>query len=332
MNGESIQRGGDAIGVVMEIDVSVSAPFFQSINTSWEIRFMRTQNRWKAATGAGKVLAIAVLAGGVLLLPRAVLASDVPDTFTAQRIAAGYAATPVPVDLKGKNPWQVGIGSYIVNTTGVCNHCHSVNQYYKAGYPQNFAAQKGNPYLLAPPTGPYTGGIVNGKSTFAIDPSTFLAGGQSFGLVLSKNLTPAPNGNVQSPTESTPYYAEGGIDWITYWGVLHNGVDIDSVLTQCNPGSATVPAGCVAAPTNAYLLQVMPWPAIRLLTDSDLNAVWQYLSAIPCNANQSNVNGPSGSNVANTYGHGVLINTCTPAVPGNRYRFYEFEDGKVVPK
>ncbi len=289
---------------------------------------MSTQHRWKAATGPAALLACAVLIGGVVLSAHG---APSPDP-TEQRIAAGFRASPVPLDLSGKDPRQVGIGSYVVNVTGVCNHCHSANQFHKAEYPQNQADQSGNPYFLPAPNGPYTGGIVDGRSTFVIDPTTFVAGGQNFGLVYSKNLTPSPNGNVQTPTAKTPYYAEGGIDWKTYWGVLHNGVDIDQVLTQCNPGSTTVPAGCVAAPTNAYVLQVMPWPAVRLLTDSDLNAVWQYLGSIPCNTNLSNVNGPSGSNVANTYGNGVLINNCSPAVPAGRYRFYEYVDGKVVPR
>jgi len=225
----------------------------------------------------------------------------------------------------------VGVGSYIVNVTGVCNHCHSSNQYLKAEYPQNQSAQTGNPYFLPPPFGPYIGGVVNDRARFIIDHTTFVAGGQNFGAVDSKNLTPSPNGNVATPTSSTPYYAEGGIDWITYWGVLHNGVDIDQLLTQCSSGTKG-PAGCVEAPANAYVLQVMPWPAIRLLTDNDLNAVWQYLSAIPCTTNLSNVNGPSGSNIANTYGQGVLVNSCTPAVPEDNYKFYAYVNGKVVPK
>lgn len=289
---------------------------------------MSTTHRWKAPTARTTALAGAVLAVAILPVPQFASALDRP---TEERVAAGYQVTQVPVDLQGKDPLQVGIGSYIVNVTGVCNHCHSANQYHKAEYPQNQAAQTGNPYFLPPPFGPYLGGVVDGKATFIIEHSTFVAGGQNFGAVYSKNLTPSPDGNVANPTPRTPYYAEGGIDWVTYWGVLHNGVDIDQLFTQCGSGS-NGPAGCLPAPSNAYVLQVMPWPAVRLLTDNDLNAVWQYLSAIPCITNLSNVNGPSGSNVANTYGQGVLVNTCTPPVPADRYKFYAYVDGKVVPK
>jgi hypothetical protein len=30
------------------------------------------------------------------------------------------------------------------------------------------------------------------------------------------------------------------------------------------------------------LLQVMPWPAYRHMTDQDLQAIYEYLSAVPC--------------------------------------------------
>ncbi len=290
---------------------------------------MSSKHRCNVAGGLTSVFTAAVLGGAILTASHAARALD---RQTEERIAAGYKSSQLPLDLQGKDALQVGIGSYIVNGTGICNHCHSVNQYHKAEYPQNQAVQTGNPYYLPPPYGPYLGSIVDGKATFVIDHSTFVAGGQNFGVVDSKNLTPAPNGNVATPTASTPYYAAGGIDWITFWGVLHNGVDIDQLLTQCKAGSTTAPAGCTAAPTNAYVLQVMPWPAIRLLTDSDLNAVWQYLGSIPCNTDLSNQNGPGGSNIANTYGGGVLINDCTPAIPDDRYKFYEYVDGTVVPK
>jgi hypothetical protein len=67
----------------------------------------------------------------------------------------------------------------------------------------------------------------------------------------------------------------------------------------------------------------MPWPTVRQLTDSDLNAVWQYLSSIPCTTNLANIN----ASIANSYGGGVLINQCTD---GN-FKFYRYADGRVVP-
>jgi hypothetical protein len=159
---------------------------------------------------------------------------------------------------------------------------------------------------------------------FQIDPTSFVSGGQNFGSVDSKNLTPDLNQNVSSYAPYAVVYAEGGLDWITYWAVLHNGVDVDALFSQCGSGAPAGPNGCANAPTNAALLQVMPWPTIRQLTDNDLNAVWQYLSAIPCTTNLANVN----ASIANSYGGGVLINMCSQ--PGN-YKFYQYAEGRVVP-
>ena len=51
-----------------------------------------------------------------------------------------------------------------------------------------------------------------------------------------------------------------------------------------------------AAPPNVPsathdLLQVMPWPILRNMTDGDLRAIYEYLSAIPCIATAA---GPGG--------------------------------------
>ncbi len=295
---------------------------------------MSARNQWNTATRLRKVQGFAVLVASILMYSQGARAADESsgarvDAYTAQRIAAGYAASPVPMDLTGKDPLQVGIGAYIVNTVGVCNHCHSANQYYKAGFPittSDHSGQTGNPYFLPAPLGPYAFPVTqrrDGGALFQIDTTTFVAGGQNFGSVDSKNLTPTVNA---SPTSYAPYlavYAEGGIDWITYWAVLHNGVDIDQLFSQCGSGGPPGPNGCAKSPTNAALLQVMPWPTVRQLTDSDLNAVWQYLSAIPCTSNLANINAA----IANSYGGGVLINQCSQ--PGE-YKFYQYVGGKVV--
>jgi hypothetical protein len=36
------------------------------------------------------------------------------------------------------------------------------------------------------------------------------------------------------------------------------------------------------APFHGDLLQVMPWPNFQNMTDHDLRAIYEYLSAIPC--------------------------------------------------
>jgi hypothetical protein len=37
-----------------------------------------------------------------------------------------------------------------------------------------------------------------------------------------------------------------------------------------------------AHPQFGPFLQVMPWPAFQDMTDKDLHAIYEYLSAIPC--------------------------------------------------
>jgi hypothetical protein len=89
--------------------------------------------------------------------------------FDIQRqILRGFQIVPVRLDLYGKDPSLVGLGSYIVNTTG-CNDCHT--------HP-NWAAG-GNPYLGQPEQ---------------INAAEYLAGGREFttpaGTFTSANITP----------------------------------------------------------------------------------------------------------------------------------------------
>lgn len=273
---------------------------------------MKSEKTGQAVAKPAALLGGVLVAGALLIPPQVALAQSDPNTDA--RIAAGYAASPVPLNLTGKNEAQVGVGSYIINTAGVCNHCHSANQYVPAG----------NPYDLPPPNGPYSGKIVNGRAQFTIDTTTFQAGGSKFGAVYAKNLTPSPDSSVVNPTPTTPYYASGGVDWPTFWSIMHNGTDIDQILLpQATP--------ITISSANDALLQVMPWPAVRHLTDSDLNAVWQYLSAIPCISNHP----PSSTStlteaIASTYGNGVLQNNCSPT-PAGQYKTYKWQDGHAVP-
>jgi hypothetical protein len=89
---------------------------------------------------------------------------------------------------------------------------------------------------------PYTGG------DGAIDAEHFLAGGVPFGPFVSRNLTPDDSGR------------PAGLSLDEFMSALRTGHDPD------NPGE---------------LLQVMPWPIYGKMTDRDLKAVYEYLSAIP---------------------------------------------------
>src|SRR5688572_10418481 len=57
------------------------------------------------------------------------------DAGEASKIQIGYAIAPVPLDLQGKNPALVGLGSYVVNAQGDCAGCHSNPQYTPTGDP-----------------------------------------------------------------------------------------------------------------------------------------------------------------------------------------------------
>lgn len=202
--------------------------------------------------------------------PRAHANDDDDDS----RIQIGLKIAPVPLNLEGRDPAKVGLGSYLVNAIGDCNGCHT------AGGPPNFNyATGGNPYFNQPNV---------------VDPTVYLSGGQNFGPVgtptgpngysgpamISRNLTPDKNG-----------LPEGGHTLEEFKQVLRNGTDSDHIHPVCtteqideiNAGGSPV---CIpTSPGNTVdgdLLQVMPWPTFSHLSDRDIQAIYEYLSAIPC--------------------------------------------------
>ena len=212
----------------------------------------------------GIAVAVAV---GILLLGRQGVLAQVDGQ---SRIQIGYAISPVPLNVEGKNPALVGLGSYIVNAQADCNGCHTLN-------PMVEYTPTGNPYLLSPP--------FDGKTT--VDSSHYLAGGMDFGPfpggpgqsiphLYTRNLTPDKTGR-----------PEGGHTFSDFVEIMRHGTDFDHIHPSCN-SSGTGPANCLPFPFNGALLQVMPWPTFSNMTDHDLLAIYTYLSAIPCNP------GPSG--------------------------------------
>jgi hypothetical protein len=166
------------------------------------------------------------------------------------------------LNLEGRNPALVGLGSYIVNAVGDCNGCHSAG-------PQTEFAKGGNPYFLSPP---FSGKV-------QINTATYLGGGRDFGPVgsvphlYSRNLTPDKTGR-----------PEGGRTYEEFVKIMRHGTDLDHVHPNCtSPGN---PANCFEPPFNGDLLQVMPWPSFSNMTDHELRAIYEYLSAVPCNPGQ----------------------------------------------
>lgn len=90
----------------------------------------------------------------------------------------------------------------------------------------------------------------------------YLAGGRDFGPFRSRNLTPDVTGKV----------ADG---YSNFKEIMRHGFDPDHLTP---------------------VLQVMPWPVYRNMTDSDLQAIYEYLTAIPC------VEGNPGESLANPDG------------------------------
>ena len=90
---------------------------------------------------------------------------------------------------------------------------------------------------------PFTGGDGHPNA------ENYLAGGTSFGPFVSKNITPDEESGLPA-----------GLTRDEFVELIRTGHDPDE------PGE---------------LLQVMPWPVFRNMTDRDLHAVYEYLSSIP---------------------------------------------------
>ena len=218
-------------------------------------------HRWSSL--ATRILAIAAVLVFVALMynskPVRARADDDGDQKEESRIQRGFEVAPVPLNLQGKNRALVGLGSYIVNVVGDCNGCHS------AGPPTEFAPG-GNPYFRTPPF----------SGMKQVNTATYLGGGRDFGPIgsvphlYSRNLTPDKTG-----------LPEGGRTFDQFVQIMRTGVDLDNVHPNCTaPG---VPANCFLPPFNGNLLQVMRWPNFQNMTDHELRAIYEYLSAVPCN-------------------------------------------------
>jgi len=109
-------------------------------------------------------IAIAAIAGGVKVAAHGD-DDERGERVERQRIERGFHIAPVPLNLEGKNPDLVGLGSYLVNADGGCNDCHTNPSYAKGG----------NPFLGQPKQ---------------VNAAHYLGGGQSFGPFISRNLTP----------------------------------------------------------------------------------------------------------------------------------------------
>src|SRR5260370_15959682 len=228
-------------------------------------------------TGAVPAFAVLVI-GGILSSSPPLQADDNQDDSEASIIKRGFEIAPVPLNLAGKNRSLVGLGSYIVNGAGDCNGCHT------GGGPPNFNYSAGrNPYFGQRPL---------------VDPAVYLSGGADFGQVgtptgpsgyagphmIARNLTPDKFGR-----------PEGGNTLSQFKQIIRNGTDFDKLHPTCTaaqlkllqqvPPPNPLP-NCIPTspdnPVDGNLLQIMPWPSFANMTDHYLEAIYEYLSAIPC--------------------------------------------------
>jgi hypothetical protein len=231
----------------------------------------------RALSGA---VCLGIIAGLLVQSPR-VLAQSNQDQDNEEALSQlGLSIAPVKLNLAGKDQNLVGLGSFIVNAVADCNGCHN------GGTPPNLNyAIGGNPYF--------------GQKA-VVDPTVYLAGGQNFGPVgtptgpsgyqgpamISRNLTPNKYG-----------VPEGGMSLAHFKQIIRSGTDFDKLHPTCTAAQITAIQGgatpvCIptspAAPgfpantPDGNLLQVMPWPTFSHMTDHQLEAIYEYLSAIPC--------------------------------------------------
>jgi hypothetical protein len=245
------------------------------------------------AKGAAVLAAVAIGILGWLSSPLPLQAQNNNESIE-ELVKQGFAIAPVPLNLAGKDPKLVGLGSYLVNAIGDCNGCHS------SGTPASLFIY---PYL--PGGNPYFG------QPQQLDPSVYLNGGAVFPpvgtptgpngyagpAIITRNLTPDYTGR-----------AEGGHSLADFMNIIRNGHDYDQVHPNCTPAQiddinmggtpACIPTGVIPGTNfdnipDGNLLQIMPWATFSHLTDHDITAIYEYLSSIPCIDNTL-VPGPAG--------------------------------------
>ena len=265
---------------------------------------MQTQKLVKIASAAVLTLGVIVLTAR-LGSPPSVQAQDNRHDRNndAYRIKRGFEIAPVPLNLEGKDLNLVGLGSYWVNGVSDCNFCHT------AGGPSNYNFAAGsNPYFGQP------------KKT---DPTTYLAGGTDFGPALPPGFYDPQYGNYVGPdivsrnlTPDKTGRPEGGHTFEQFLHILRTGADLDHLHPTCvTPYPVPSPPNCIPPPVDGSLLQVMIWPDLQDLTDHDIRAIYEYLSAIPCIAGP-----PPPSPLHNDCGDDQAVSEDNVSEPSHRTR------------
>ena len=144
----------------------------------------------------------------------------------SSEVQAGARAVPpeITLNLAGKNKSFVYQGSYYVNGVSDCTGCHNGPETDESGTPIPLAER-------------------------------YLAGGQNFGPVFSRNLTPDASG------------MPAGLTFEQFVAVIREGRDFKELPPPIGDPDTLI---------------VMPWPAYRHGTDHFVRSVYEYLKAVPC--------------------------------------------------
>jgi hypothetical protein len=143
---------------------------------------------------------IAAVAVATMLQAPAVRADEISQILRGYEIISEIFPKKTKLNFFGKDWALVGLGSYLVNSTG-CNDCHTHPNW----------APNSNPYLGQPEQ---------------INTDFYLSGGRQFGPITSANLTPYQNGR------------PAGLTLAGFLEVMHTGHDPDDpkgVLLQVMP-------------------------------------------------------------------------------------------------
>ncbi len=108
--------------------------------------------------------------------------------------------------------------------------------------------------------------------------------------IIARNLTPDNTG-----------LPEGGHTLSDFIQIMRTGIDFDQLHPNCTSITPTPqPANCIPSspdnPVNGNLLQVMPWPVFQVMSDHYLQAMYAYLTAIPCISGPMDPNDPLHNN------------------------------------
>jgi hypothetical protein len=222
-----------------------------------------TRKQIFSAVAAATTFVAIVLAGMSFSSTRVRAQTPAPAFDFEALVAAGLKIAPVKLSYNNYPAERdlVGLGSYIVNAQGDCNGCHN-----SPDLGGEFVVPTGMPYFLSPP-----------KIKSMVNPAGYLGGGMDFGPYPSAG--PFPDIIARNLTPDWTNLPAGGMQYMNFVTVMRTGKDFDGIHPTCT-GAPT--GTCLPAPFDGSLLQIMPWPTFTNMSDYDIQAIYEYLKAIPC--------------------------------------------------